>query len=77
MQAAPVQQQSREVWEAAAAGTARAGAAALSMYTLVQVEVAAVAEALAALTADVECLASMGASVRTEVSSQGIALTTV
>lgn len=77
MPAAAVQQQSREVCEAAATGAARAGAAALSVCALVQVKAATVTEALAALVADVERLASVGASVCTEVGCQCVALTAV
>lgn len=65
------------MWKAAAAGAARAGAAALSVCALVQVKAATMMEALAALIADVERLASMRASVCAEVGGQCIALTTV
>ena len=65
--AAPVQQQSREVWKASTTSSAAAGVDAPSVYALVQVKAAAVAEALATLTADVECLAGVSASMCTKV----------
>lgn len=66
---AAVKQQSRAMWEAAAADAAGVGAVAPLVHALVQVEAAVLAEALAALTADVERLAGMGVAVHAQLSS--------
>lgn len=61
--------------EAAAAGTAGAEAAAPPVRALMQVEARAVAEALAALVADVEGLARVGTPVRAKVHGPRTTLT--
>lgn len=65
------------MWEAAAADTAKAGAAAPSVHALVHIEAAAMAEALATLAADVERLACMSASVRAQLNGSSAALSAV
>lgn len=61
----PMQQQCRDMREATATEAARAGGAAPSVCPQVQIQQAAVTEALATLTADIEGLASMGPPVHT------------
>lgn len=63
----PMQQQCRDVREAVATEAATVGVAAPPVRPQVQVQQAVVTEALAALTADVEGLASMGPPVRTQI----------
>lgn len=47
------------------------------VHVLVQVEAAALAEAVAALTVDVECLAGMGVAVHAQLSGLGAVLSAV
>lgn len=63
----PMQQQCRDVREAAATEAATASVATLPVCPQVQVQQAVATEALAALTADVEGLASMGPPVCTQI----------
>lgn len=77
VRAAPVQQRSWVVRQVAAADVARAGAAAPPVRALVQVEAAAVAEALTTLTADVERRACMSKSVCAQLDGSGAVLFTV
>lgn len=65
------------MWEAAAIDAAGARAAAPLVHALVQIEAAAVAEALAAFAADIERLASVGTSVHAQLSCSSAALAAV